>query len=161
MWDSKVAQWGIYSKTMTFSTPPWKNCIYSPLSGKDEVLSDWTKGLKRFAYLHNTTETRWQCSIHCVEIIIFRVAKKKGKSFTWEIISPNFEFITAFVWRAQQPDKLWPYNYTVWHSSFDHHPVGKCLPNPTFLYGVDCILQVCHNSVSSERVKKKNLFQCH
>lgn len=30
----KVAQWGIYSKTMTFITLLWKNCIHSLLSRK-------------------------------------------------------------------------------------------------------------------------------
>lgn len=53
----KVAQWGIYSKTMTFITLLWKNCIQSLLSRKTQVLSDWSKGRKQFAYLHNTMKT--------------------------------------------------------------------------------------------------------
>lgn len=45
-------------------------------------------------------------------------------------------------------------DYAVWHSSFDHHSVGECMPNQPFSYSVDGILQACRNSVSCENSEK-------
>lgn len=69
----------------------------------------------------------------------------------------HFHSCTAFVWWAtaalKNSDLLTHcQTFIIWSSL-----VGECLPNQASPYSVDCILQVCHNSVSSENSEKKKL----
>lgn len=96
----KVAQCGIYSKTMTFITPPRDNGIHSSLSGKFLVLSDWSKGLQAIC-------------ISAQQCLNFKVGSADGVAVTQHQITVGTvkNKINTYIWNFLHGDDF-TYNQT-------------------------------------------------